>query len=62
MMSDHYQAELAGGVRFDDAAFGIDWPLPISCISAADRACPEFHRADYCTRYRQALAGGEQAE
>ena len=29
-----------GGVRFDDPAFGIDWPLPIAVISEKDRAWP----------------------
>lgn len=34
----------ADGVRYDDPAFGIRWPLPISVISQRDLAWPDFHR------------------
>jgi dTDP-4-dehydrorhamnose 3,5-epimerase len=30
------------GVRWDDPAFGIDWPRPPSVISARDAAYPDF--------------------
>lgn len=30
------------GVRFDDPAFGIVWPLPVSVISPKDAAWPDF--------------------
>ncbi|MCC2658640.1 MAG: dTDP-4-keto-6-deoxy-D-glucose epimerase [Panacagrimonas sp.] len=42
MMTQAYQPELAAGVRFDDPAFGIRWPLPVSVISDRDRAYPDF--------------------
>ena len=29
-MSDFYEPELAAGVRWNDPAFGIAWPLPCS--------------------------------
>jgi dTDP-4-dehydrorhamnose 3,5-epimerase len=45
MMSDFYRAELAEGVRFDDPAFGVRWPLPVSQISERDRSYPDFVRA-----------------
>jgi dTDP-4-dehydrorhamnose 3,5-epimerase len=32
----------AGGVRHDDPAFAIAWPLPVSVISEADRNWPAF--------------------
>jgi dTDP-4-dehydrorhamnose 3,5-epimerase len=32
----------ATGVRYDDAAFAIDWPLPVSIISDADAKWPDF--------------------
>jgi dTDP-4-dehydrorhamnose 3,5-epimerase len=36
MHSDFYVAEAEGGVRFDDPAFGIAWPLPAGTISERD--------------------------
>ncbi len=35
-MSAEYHAEAARGARFDDAAFSIHWPLPVSIISEKD--------------------------
>jgi len=32
------------GARYDDAAFGIDWPLPASIVSEQDRSWPRFER------------------
>jgi dTDP-4-dehydrorhamnose 3,5-epimerase len=42
LTSDAYRPELADGVRYDDPAFGIKWPLPVSCIIARDRDYPDF--------------------
>ncbi len=41
-MTEFYQPELADGVRFDDPAFAISWPLPVSTISEKDRSLPDF--------------------
>jgi dTDP-4-dehydrorhamnose 3,5-epimerase len=44
----HYQIsafhapEAAAGLRHDDPAFGIRWPLPVAVISERDRAWPDF--------------------
>ena len=38
--SARYARDSATGVRFDDPAFGIEWPAPIALISAADQAWP----------------------
>jgi dTDP-4-dehydrorhamnose 3,5-epimerase len=38
-----YAGAAARGVRYDDPAFGIEWPLPVSMISDADRAWPDYH-------------------
>lgn len=38
--SSYYAPELEGGVRFDDPAIGIDWPLPVGTISDRDRSFP----------------------
>lgn len=40
--SEDYTPELARGVRYDDPAFGIAWPLPVTSISDADRSWPDF--------------------
>jgi dTDP-4-dehydrorhamnose 3,5-epimerase len=37
-----YAAQHARGVRFDDPAFGIQWPGQVQVISAADRGWPNF--------------------
>lgn len=42
MTSRPYAPAAAGGVRFDDPAFGIAWPLVPQVISAADRGWPLF--------------------
>ena len=38
-----YRPEAACGVRFDDPAFGIEWPLPVSVIAARDRSYGDFY-------------------
>jgi dTDP-4-dehydrorhamnose 3,5-epimerase len=43
-MSHRYIAKQARGVRFDDQAFGIDWPLPDPVMSERDRQFPDFQR------------------
>ena len=44
-MSHHYVPEAARGVRWDDPAFGIEWPAAEErIISERDRAWPD-HRA-----------------
>lgn len=39
-VSAYYHQESAHGVRWDDPAFGINWPLEISVISERDRSHP----------------------
>lgn len=39
-MSEFYAPALAGGVRYDDPAIGIAWPLPVTAISERDRTQP----------------------
>ena len=41
MISDPYVPEAAAGVRWNDPAFGIDWPEPVSVIAARDEAYPD---------------------
>jgi dTDP-4-dehydrorhamnose 3,5-epimerase len=44
MTSQYYTADAAGGVRFDDPAFNIQWPLPPTIISEQDRNWPLVER------------------
>ena len=40
--SEFYAPDYARGVRYDDPAFGIEWLLPVTSISDADHAWPDF--------------------
>jgi dTDP-4-dehydrorhamnose 3,5-epimerase len=42
LMSEFYAPGHSAGVRHDDPAFAIEWPLPVACISDADRAWPAY--------------------
>ncbi len=46
-MSDFYVAELAAGVRWNDPAFGIAWPLACSAIHERDAAFPDFDAQEH---------------
>jgi dTDP-4-dehydrorhamnose 3,5-epimerase len=37
-----YAPHAAGGVRYDDTAFAIKWPLPVSRISEADKKWQDY--------------------
>jgi dTDP-4-dehydrorhamnose 3,5-epimerase len=39
-VSEFYTPETERGMRYDDPALGIDWPLPVTAISAKDAAWP----------------------
>ena len=41
-MSEFYAPEYGRVVRWNDPAFGIEWPLPPSTMSDRDRSCPDF--------------------
>ena len=38
--SEFFNAVAASGVRFDDPAFGIQWPLAATVVSEQDRNWP----------------------
>lgn len=42
LMGADYQPDLARGYRWDDPAFGIDWPSTPLTISDRDRTFPDF--------------------
>ena len=41
-MSTPYHPEAAAGVRWDDPAFGVIWPLEVTVIAERDRTYPNF--------------------
>lgn len=45
-MSESYHPEAARGVRWDDPAFGITWPLANPVLSEKDRSYPNFQGVD----------------
>lgn len=40
----HYTPEAEGGVRYNDPALAIEWPLPVADLSQRDRAHPLITR------------------
>lgn len=46
-MSRAYEPGAARGVRWNDGAFGIAWPLPVSIIAPRDRAYPDFNADNF---------------
>ena len=42
LISAFYAPAAAAGIRHDDPAFAIAWPLPVADISPKDRAWPDF--------------------
>jgi dTDP-4-dehydrorhamnose 3,5-epimerase len=42
LVSAPYHPEAERGIRHDDPAFAIAWPLPVSVISAKDAAWPDW--------------------
>ncbi len=41
-VSQFYAPEYASGVRYNDLAFGIQWPLEVTSISELDKKWPDF--------------------
>lgn len=41
-ISEEHQPEYARGIRFDDPAFGFQWPIGERLISERDRTFPDF--------------------
>jgi dTDP-4-dehydrorhamnose 3,5-epimerase len=39
-ISESYHPESATGVRWNDSAFGIEWPLPVTVIAKRDASYP----------------------
>ncbi len=41
-VSEFYAPGAEGGVRWNDPAFGIEWPLPVRVISEKDASWPDY--------------------
>jgi dTDP-4-dehydrorhamnose 3,5-epimerase len=42
MVTAFYEPQAAAGVRHDDPAFNIAWPLPVTDISSKDKSWPDY--------------------
>ncbi|NBC27275.1 MAG: dTDP-4-dehydrorhamnose 3,5-epimerase [Bacteroidetes bacterium] len=42
MVTEFYNQEAEGGVRWNDPAFNIEWPLKVTEMSEKDRSFPDF--------------------
>jgi dTDP-4-dehydrorhamnose 3,5-epimerase len=56
MAGSFYTPQAEGGLRFDDPALGLSWPLPISAVSAKDRAFPLLIEIEESLRLRMGPA------
>lgn len=42
LISAFYEPSAASGLRYDDPAFGISWPLPVTSMSPKDKLWPDY--------------------
>lgn len=49
LISQPYAPHAAAGVRFDDPAFGIVWPLPVTVVSEKDKSWSSYDRMPCAT-------------
>jgi dTDP-4-dehydrorhamnose 3,5-epimerase len=45
-MTDYYQPGLGGGLRWDDPALGIKWPLEPTAMNERDATYPDLNRSE----------------
>jgi dTDP-4-dehydrorhamnose 3,5-epimerase len=45
LVSAHHRPDLERGIRYDDPALGITWPIPVEIVSDKDRSWPDFEAA-----------------
>jgi dTDP-4-dehydrorhamnose 3,5-epimerase len=45
-MSTSYEPSAGTGVRWNDPAFGISWPLPVTAMAPKDQAWPDYRDGD----------------
>ena len=53
-VSEFYTPGQESGLRYDDPALGIEWPLPVSVISEKDAAWPAFQTRGPMPTYDEA--------
>jgi len=41
-VSQFYSPESERGLRYDDPAFGIEWPIDVQVISDKDKSWPDY--------------------
>jgi len=58
-MTSEFRPDLADGFRWDDPAFSISLPLPVSVISPRDSSYSSFDLEDFLARLRNAPATAE---
>jgi dTDP-4-dehydrorhamnose 3,5-epimerase len=51
-MSEFYAPSCARGVRWNDPAFGIEWPYPDPILSEQDRSYPDFDPQQHALQTR----------
>jgi dTDP-4-dehydrorhamnose 3,5-epimerase len=57
-MTDNYAPELAAGVRWNDPAFAIRWPMSRIVISERDAAYPDFDAREFERELQRRSAAG----
>lgn len=55
LVSDFYAPECERGLRFNDPAFGIEWPIEPVEVSEKDRAWPDFNPEFHGTELMRGL-------
>ncbi len=60
-MTDFFAPDLGTGLRWNDPAFAIQWPLPVSEISERDAQAPDFGRQRFEAELARRERGGAGA-
>ena len=55
-MGEFYAPSAEGGLRYDDPALNLRWPLPVSVISPKDQAFRPFREIEGELRHRMSLS------
>lgn len=55
-MGAMFAGEAAGGLRHDDPALGLEWPMPVTVMSAKDRSYPSL--AEFAGQLQRGMAIG----
>ena len=64
-MTDFFLPQLTAGVRWNDPAFAITWPVSEVVLSERDARCPDFNRDSFevelIRRRQRTRLGGEES-